>query len=153
MQSVIGAVNVPILIQNLPDLACTEINSFLDALKALTVYGSVDIPASITNVIVGVSEPTSNDANKIWFRYDNSGNFLGIYAFQAGQWRQVIQNIPGQVYWLAVDSATGVPDGFTIIDASGPSFISAGTRTHIQTFYYPAGPGPYTYSAFYFSGY
>lgn len=154
MQPPITGVTVPILINSLPDLACAEVNSIADAIQVLAQYGTVEIPTSITNVIVGFSEPTSDDINKIWFRYDVNANFLGIYAFQNGGWHPVVMTSAlTDIFWKY--RATNIPaTGFTIIDSTGPSFIDSVTRAYLESLYvWDVGHTFYIYAAYAFTGY
>lgn len=73
------------------DGTCFE--SIQDFLTQLPNYLVAKIPASITNVIVGPFQPTDTQRDSIWFKTDNSGAFVGIYAFSSGTFTQVFPAI------------------------------------------------------------
>lgn len=130
-------------VRNFPEEFCFEtFEQFLAALQELLV---VEIPASVTNVIVSNLEPSSSQRSSVWFRYDNAGSFIGIYLFTDGEWIQVLPP-PNQVVWMFGDS-DNLPAGFQLVDSSNPNFTGP-ELTHLQAFFYPPGATPpYTYFA------
>lgn len=100
-------------INNLPELACFE--SFEELLKALPDFYSVEIPDTITNVIISTTEPdVSTDSQSLWIKYDTSGSFVGLFLFTGGAWNMVFP-APNEVFWLYGDS-TNVPPGYINTD-------------------------------------
>lgn len=127
----------------LPELQC--FTNFTDFLKTLPSLYSVEVPATVTNVIVSASQPTSSQTTSIWVRLSNSGAILGIYVFSGGSWVQISPS-PNQVIWMYGDSSNP-PDGYkTTDDASGVE-ISAALATALKALWIAgdlAGP-PYEY--------
>lgn len=120
-------------IDNLPDLAC--FTSFKDFLKELPNLLTLELPVTISNVIVSNIQPTDALRSSVWFRMSNSGSFIGIYLYSGGAWRQIFP-IPEpvvQVFWVAGDSRD-IPVGFELVDAGNPNF-TASQRTHIMAQY------------------
>lgn len=154
MQPPSDVIRGAIKIDNLPDLACKKILNFADAIKALAQFTSIEIPEGITNVIIGFQEPSTDDTNKLWVRRDINGNFVGLYIFASGSWRPIYNLVPGEVIWLAIDSRYP-PEGFQLIDASGPSFILSSVRTALVADYLKDDPAHtyYQYAAYAFIGY
>lgn len=106
-------------------------------------------PTSITNVVVSNQEPT--DRNVVWFRRSNAGVFIGIYIYSGTKWNQIFP-APDAVFWMVGDSRD-VPDGYELVDTSGPTSISSYTRDFLVT-KYQRDPGDtyYTYFATVFVG-
>lgn len=117
-------------IKGLPDLAC--FTSMLDFLKALPTYYGIEIPNSITNVIVSNVEPLDTQRDFIWFRRSNSGSFLGIYLYASGSWKQAFP-APQQIFWMYGDSRD-VPDGYLLVGPDNPNF-TAGEVTAYEAKY------------------
>lgn len=132
----------------LPQDFCFE--NVTQLISAISQYFKAVIPNDITNVIVSQSQPTSTQRMNMWVRLSASGTFIGIYFFNGTTWVQVLP-IPNGVFWMHGDS-TDVPEGFQLVDTGNPNF-TAPEITHIKSFYYPAGPGPYTYFAVTFAGF
>lgn len=70
----------------MPEEACFK--SFAEFLEALQTYSVLEIPTSITNVTVSKQQPSSSERNNVWFRFNDSGEFVGIYIFTNGAWTQ-----------------------------------------------------------------
>lgn len=108
-----------IFIKNLPDTAC--FTTFIELLQALPGYLGVNVPDSITNVIVSNVQPNSSQTTVLWIRTSNSGNFLGIYIFAAGTWKQIYP-VPGQMFRIiskgTTDRSDNPPDGFILVTDS-----------------------------------
>ena len=108
-----------IVLTGLPHTKC--FTSWQDFLAALPSFLSVEVPSSITNVIVSNIQPTSSQTADIWFRTSNSGSFIGIYVFAQGVWHQIypvnVDGVPDttQIFWLYGDSANP-PAGWTNTD-------------------------------------
>lgn len=126
--------------------------SFTDFVEKLPSLLSVEVPASVSNVVIGPSEPGQDDIDKLWLRRDNNGSFLGWYAFQNGNWNPFYNLVPGEVVWLVGDS-TNPPDGFTVIDTGDPT-IPAYIVTVLKGLYIPSViSSGYAYYAARFSGF
>lgn len=101
-----------LILKNLPDGFCfTDAKDFVAQLPNLL---GVEIPGTVTNVVVSNVEPTSSQTTALWVRLSNSGSFLGLYVFASAQWHQVypIQDSHvNQIFWLTSDDAS-VPEGF-----------------------------------------
>ena len=135
-------------IKNFPEDTC--FTSFQEFLKALQDFLIVEIPASVTNVIVSNQEPSTAQRGSVWFKFNNAGVFQGIYLFTNGAWNQMLP-APNEVIWM-YGSSDDIPEGFQLIDSDNPNF-TAPQITHIQTFFYPTpGTPPYEYFAVTFTG-
>lgn len=139
MPSSNNLINGKLTVLGLPDLECYE------SLKALlldlpNILG-VLIPESVTNVIVSNIQPTSGQRTSLWYRLSNGGTFIGLYIFSNGIWTQIVP-VPGQVTFIHGDSANP-PEGYILTDTWGA--ITNAEKAHYRTFWFPAGPGPYTY--------
>lgn len=141
-------------LQNIPDNAC--FSNFKEFVESLPEYLTVEVPASISNVVISQAPPGEDDKNKLWFRRDASGNFIGIYVFQSGAWRPFYNLVIGaavsQITW-AHGSSSNVPDGFRLILANDPtSNIPQAVRQAIQSQYVPDGSGGFLYFALEYIG-
>lgn len=108
-----------LVVTGLLDTQC--FTSWQEVINALPNLLAPEMPNSITNVIVGNTQPTDSQTSSIWFRLSNSGSFLGIYVFSQGAWHQIYPvnvdtpTTTTQIFWLAGDSEQ-VPAGFTNTD-------------------------------------
>lgn len=98
----------------------TSWREFIEALPNLL---SVEIPSSITNVVVSAGEPGDDDGDKLWVRKDSAGGFLGLYLFQRGKWRRFFNSAPNEVHWFGGDS-NHPEEGFVVIDDEDAVFTS-----------------------------
>lgn len=96
--TVLGALKLTGLIDNLE--CYTSIQQLLRDFPKLF---SVEVPSSITNVIVSNQQPTATQRDAVWFRRSNGGVFIGIYLFSEGTWRQFFP-VPKTLYRLYGDS-------------------------------------------------
>jgi hypothetical protein len=109
--TILGAIKIA----GLPEEAC--FTTFKDLLQALPNYLQVEIPTSVTNVLVSSTTPNEDQRDYLWVRRDLNGRFIGLYTYQCGKWQPAYNFAPGQIIWIY--SSTGdVPDGFQKVDAS-----------------------------------
>lgn len=151
MSNILDVVRANIVVVGLPETFCFE--TFRDLLLALPQFLSVEVPNSVTNVIVSPSQPLDSQTTSVWCRTNNAGGFEGIYVFANGEWVPIYP-APGQIFWLAGDS-DNPPDGFTLVDLSNAqavALLTAPVVTTLTGLYLPAGPGPWTYYAATWSG-
>lgn len=118
-----------LVLQSLPDGFCfTDAKDFISQLPALL---GVEIPGEVTNVVVSNVQPNSSQTTSVWVRIGNSGGFVGLYVFSAGQWQQIypVQTTQvNQIFWLTSEDGS-VPPGFQKVDVTStdvPSNIIAG---------------------------
>jgi len=116
-----------IKILGLPDTTCFE--SFEQLLQVLTDYMVLEIPTSITNVVVGNTQPGDTQRDAVWFRMSNGGQFIGIYLYSEGTWTQFFP-VPGQVYKIAGGDSRDVPRGFIL--ASNSSNLTAAEKAKLE---------------------
>lgn len=109
-----------LVITDLPDGQCFE--SFEALLRALPTFLGIQLPTSITNVIISNIQPSDDQRNSLWIRQSNDGGVLGIYVFAAGAWRQLTP-VPQGVFWMYGNS-TQVPTGYILVDDDNPHFTS-----------------------------
>lgn len=139
-----------IKIDNLPERA--RFTTWLEFLEQLPDLLTVEVPSSISGVIVSIDEPGEQDRDKVWYRRDSAGRFVGVFAFQGGGWNLFYQFAPQQVIWTWGDSNT-IPDGFTLIDV-GDTVIPNSIVLAIKAQFVPNPVPPgYVYFAIRFSGY
>lgn len=137
-------------VKGVPEYAC--LTSMGDWLKLLEQHLQVEIPGSVSNVVVSNQQPAENERNKVWFRVDNSGSFVGIYVYSLGKWRKIIP-VDGQVSWIKGDSRA-VPDGYLLVDADNPNFTAAEANVlKSQYILEPLAGAFYTYFAVTFEGF
>jgi len=128
---------------NIPQNAC--FNSFAELLAQLPLWYAVEIPASISNVVVSVTEPGTDDHGKLWIRISGTGAFVAQYMFFNGNWKRLYQYAPGEVIWMSGSSSKiGVPgtdlEPFQLITSTGPSSVPSGARTAIRAQYVESDP-------------
>lgn len=114
--------------------------SFEELLKSLCKYLAIEIPDTITNVVIGNVQPADSQRDHLWFRKDNSGTFVGLYIYTGGQWLKVFP-VPGQIFRLYGDSAS-IPTGFTLADTSNPN-LTAAMAAALMAQWYTDGSGTY----------
>lgn len=137
-------------IDNVPDRAC--FSTWRQFLESIPDFLTVEVPSSVSGVVVGPNTPDEDDRDKIWFRRDNGGNFLGVWAFQNGAWRPLFNFGTNQIIWTFGDS-TNIPDGFVLIEEGDP-VIPSNIVQGLTALYIPAQAGPgFGYYALRFSGY
>ncbi len=103
---------VPLVVQGLIETACFD--SVPEFIQALTKYLAVQIPTTITNVIVSNTQPLSSERTSIWVRLNNAGSFIGFYVYSGGTWQAVFPP-PNGIIPMYGDSRD-VPKGFTLAD-------------------------------------
>lgn len=149
MRTISDVVRGALKLNGLPDREC--FTSWLDFVQALPNLLSVEVPTSASNVIVGNDYPTADDTNKIWYRRDPAGNFIGIYAFQNGQWHPLYNYVANELIWMFGNSAA-VPEGFLLVE-SGDAMIPSNVVNHLVAQYVPILGGGYSYYAVRYVGY
>lgn len=112
---------------------------------------AVDIPSALMGAVVSKDEPAEDSRDKLWVRRDGSGNFVGMYAFQAGRWMPVYNTVPGEVIWMYGDS-NYLPEGFTLI-LNDSNTVDSNTANALMARYVPLNLGGYSYFAVLFTGY
>lgn len=101
---------------------CQCFTGIPDFLKAFPKLFAVEIPASITNVIVSVDQPDDSQLDCVWFRLSPSGSFSGIFIYATGDWQQ-IWPVPNAVFKMYGDSRS-IPAGYALVDANNPHFTA-----------------------------
>lgn len=138
-------------ILNLPDVACFEtIQQWAAALAEQLV---IEIPSTITNVVIGNSEPTDSQNTALWVRRDNAGTFIGLYVFSSGAWLQIYPvPLPLTQFTWVTGSSLSIPTGYKRADLF-PG-LTAGQITFYQARWYadPGNPGEYLDFEVYYSG-
>lgn len=151
MSNAANIVRGSLVVQNLPELFCFQ--SARDLVEQLPSLLGVQIPDSISNVIISNTQPTDSQTAALWVRLANSGSFLGIYVFSQGQWQPILPvntDTVLQIYWFT--STTGdVPVGFTKIGAGTPQ-IAPAVVAALQAQYVVSGSIDLYYAAI-FTGY
>lgn len=149
MPSSTNIVKGSIVVQNLPDLAC--FTDFRELLLSLQTFLSVEIPASITNVIISNIQPGDDQRQSLWIRLSNGGNFIGVYFFAVGAWRQVFPQ-PNGVFWMFGDSRD-IPNGYLLVDEDNPHFTTSGAQKIMSNYVVSVAGDFFTYFAVTFEGF
>lgn len=112
-----------------------------DILQLIASYLAVELPESITNVVVGNSEPTDIQNTALWIRQNASGTFQGLYVVSGGQWVPIYP-VPGQLTWV-YGSTDDVPEGWQRADQD--PLVPSATQAFLITQWYenPDNPGEY----------
>lgn len=110
-----------IKIEGLLETAC--FTSFDDFARRYPQFLTIQLPATITNVIVSNVQPLDSQKDYIWFRRNNSGGFVGAYVFSQGFWRQVFP-VPQGIFKLYGDSRD-IPAGYILADNTNPNITTA----------------------------
>jgi hypothetical protein len=116
-------------LQGLLDELCVE--SVQDLVKVLPKYLSVEIPSSVSNVVVSNQQPGPDQRQSLWVRLDNASNFVGLYVYAVGTWRPV-SPVPNQVFRIADSQADSrnPPEGFKLATEAG--FLSESQKTFLK---------------------
>jgi len=125
-RNVAGAVKIV----GVPETAC--FTDFADFLRQLQNYIILEIPESITNVVVSNEEPSSAQRGDVWYRFNDAGQFIGVYLFTDGSWQPVSLPIGEYEDWsgdLSITPATQSISSFTIQYAQS---FRIGDFVHIQ---------------------
>lgn len=138
-------------IVGLPDLACFE--TVQQWAAALASQLAIEIPDTITNVVIGNSEPINSQTTALWIRRDNSGTFVGLYIYSSGAWVQIYPvPLPLVQFTWVTGSSLDIPTGYARADTYP-------TLTPAQVTFYqnrwnpdPGNPGEYLDFEVYFTG-
>lgn len=91
----------------------TTTDAFIQALKDMF---SVEIPTTITNVIISTAQPGDDFKEGVWIRKNAAGIFEGIYIFQDGAWTAVVPPLfDNEIIHMYGDSRN-VPSGYSLAD-------------------------------------
>lgn len=109
-----GAIKVGSLLEE----AC--VTDWPSAVKAIAAALSIEVPATVSNVTIGPSQPGDSERQNLWVRTDNSSDFVGLYIYALGQWRQIYP-VPMEMIWIADAGADSraVPEGYTLATEAG----------------------------------
>lgn len=140
---------IPIKLLGVPERC--SFKGWVDFVKGLPSMLAGEIPSSLIGVVVSKNAPSEDDRERVWYRVDSSGNYVGIYGFQAGSWQRLYDFAPGQVIWVTGDSAN-LPPGFTLI-STGLVNLPSQTIDGLMAQYIPNLTGGYGYFAMLFTGY
>jgi hypothetical protein len=87
-----------------------------DLIQSLADIFAIEIPTTVTNVIVSSEEPGDDFKTGVWVRRNTAGTFSGIYLFQAGAWTKVFP----EAVTIGESAAVGVNSGLWVeTDAVG----------------------------------
>jgi len=117
----------------------TDTDAFI---KALQDMFSIEIPTTITNVIVSSAQPGDDFKDGVWIRKDSAGVFAGVYIFQVGAWTRIVPPLfDNEVIYVYGDSRD-IPTGFSLADTTNTN-LPAGVATLLMTNWVDDG-GHYT---------
>ncbi len=134
-----GVVNGALVAVGNPDFAC--FTDFASLWKAIPQFFAVSIPSNITNVIVSNVQPTSSQTSYIWFRMSNGGQFIGVYLYSGGTWKQIFP-APGQITWTTYGTAATPPPGYITTD---DSTLNSALKAYLKSLWRSNGSGSYDY--------
>jgi len=135
-------------VNNLPDRVC--IRSWKEFIESIPSFITVEVPASVSNVVIGNTAPGEDDIDKLWLRRDASGTFLGLYIFQGGEW--VLITPPPETVWWFYGNSEDPPNGYTTI-LTGDPVISPAVVEALIPRYVAISPGVYSYYAGRYTGF
>lgn len=139
-------------LDELPDRAC--FSTWEEFLQWFVKSVLVEFPPGASGVVVGNTQPTEDDRDKIWVRRDNSGGFLGLYVNVKGKWQPFYQFVKDpftQIIWAVGDSAN-VPEGFVLIEP-GDAIIPSTVVNAIRAQFQPSTSGGFIYFAMRYEGF
>lgn len=111
------------------------IKSAAELVKAIPDLFTVEIPASVTNVVISSQQPGDDQRQSLWVRQNTNGGFIGIYVYSAGNW-QVIFPLPTQlvkVYGKSTD-ATTFPKGYIL--ATDSVNLNTSQKNYLKSFWH-----------------
>jgi hypothetical protein len=107
----------------------TDTDAFIKAIQTLF---SVEIPITITNVIISAAQPGDDFKEGVWIRKDAAGVFQGIYIFQSGAWTKIVPPLfDNEVIYMYGDSRN-IPEGYSLADSSNAS-LPTGVGALLET--------------------
>lgn len=118
--------------------------SWAEFLQELPNLLTVELPTGITNVTIGINQPTSSELGNLWIKTDGSGSFVGLFLYMQGAWQQIYP-APNQLFLMYGDSRS-VPAGYTL--ASADPNISALMLSNLQKIWTIGGTTPTWYSVY-----
>jgi hypothetical protein len=118
--------------------------SWSDFVQAMPSMFSVEVPNDITNVTLGIQQPSDSERDHLWIRTDNSGAFSGLYIYSQGAW-QIIYPVPKQLFFMWGDSRN-IPAGYTL--ASVDPNIDSTMLMDMQKIWCVGGTGPTWWKTF-----
>jgi hypothetical protein len=99
----------------------TDTDAFILAIAEMF---SVEIPTTITNVIVSSAQPGDDFKEGVWIRKDASGSFNGIYIFQSGAWEQIVPPLFDNEVILMYGDSRSIPNGYSLADTTNSNLPS-----------------------------
>lgn len=114
--------------------------SWEDFVKAIPTLFSVEVPATITNVVISNLQPGSSLRDNLWIRLDNSGSFMGLFIYTGGLWQQIFPT-PQGIFKMYGDSRV-IPSGYLLADTSNPH-LTAGEAAALMASWVLHGSGLY----------
>lgn len=125
----------------------------LDFITTLTKILRVSFPIHKSHkfIIVGHENPSVDDVDTLWARFDSLGNPLGWFAFIKGAWQRFYTVVPGEIRWVVGDSDFP-PAGWRAITEVGAG-IDAAILTKLQTRYVEIAVDRYSFYAIRYVGY
>lgn len=107
--------------------------SNVDALLlAIADMFSVEIPTTITNVIISSYQPGDDFKQGVWIRKDAAGVFNGIYIFESGAWNRIVPPLFTNEVILLYGDSRDIPNGYSLADDSNPN-LPAGVAGLLMT--------------------
>lgn len=82
-----------IKVLNVPQEFCFQ-GTAAEIVQQLANVLAVELPASITNVWVGPTEPPDTQNWALWVARNNAGTFVGLRVVSDGVWLQVVDPPP-----------------------------------------------------------
>lgn len=136
-------------VANIPERA--SFRTWDEFIRALPNFLTLELPASVSGIVVGNEEPATGDTDKLWLRRVPDGTVLGLYAFQAGNWERLHLAESNEIRWFFGTSLEPPKGWITIEEDDG--VLDSATRAAIRALFVPNGSGAFSYYAARFVGY
>jgi len=107
----------------------TDTDAFI---KALQDMFAIEIPTTITNVIISAAQPGDDFKEGVWIRKNSAGIFEGVYVFQSGAWTRIVPPLFDNEVILMYGDSRDIPAGFSLADDSNTN-LPAGVGAALMT--------------------
>lgn len=118
------------------DSLCLTGKSASELIIAITKFLGIELPQTITNVYISTTQPSSTSRSGVWFKLNSAAQFVGIYVFSDGTYRQMFPNPSGifSTYGNSNDylNLPTNKTGYLLADENNNK-LPPGVGTHLKT--------------------
>lgn len=140
----VDIIRAAVKLEGLLDDECFE--SASDLIQKLAAHLVVELPSGVTNVSIGQTPPTDSERDNLWIKTDGVNNFIGLFLYIKGDWRQIYP-IDAVEYHLIDGDSREPPPGYVL--ASDYPSVTAEKLANLQKVWTVGGTVPSTwYSVF-----